>query len=285
MHQKNILIASHSLGEAITNCIITHKKNIASKITIVSLQELLFDYEIYDELSDTKNIIRWYKKGKLCISNTDHLLLNRVLYIPNTLFNHFSKSDKEYAQREFEAYIGFAFNSFAGIGNQSATGICGDHLSLPQQWHSIRKKLAIKVPHYYWGPRHKNSLPSKNNVIYSTIYNFLNWAPTNPVTADEHIFCFEKPRGEPVFILSIGKKQLITANTPLSADIKNNLQKIALKINQVLHYFISEILVFIDGKSFNFGCINHDIIKSQKNRAFNDFVCTNLINEFYRCVN
>ena len=44
-----------------------------------------------------------------------HAILNRVTYVPDKLFEKFTVEDREYAKREFEAYIGFSFNSFLGL--------------------------------------------------------------------------------------------------------------------------------------------------------------------------
>ena len=285
MIKNRILITSHSLGEAITKCVIDNKNYFDVPITIVSLQELIADYTIFDELTDLASTIRWYKGSDFCVSNRDHFLLNRVLYVPKTLFNDFIGHDKEYAQRELEAYLGFSFNAFTGVGNKSPKGGVDDVLSLPQQWTSIGNKFEMNVPNYYWGPSYSNSLKKKDNLVYSTIYNFMNWSITNHAYENEHIFCFEKPHGTPVFILSIGEKQLITSSFHLPTDMKIRLQEIAKKIYAHFNYFIFEMLIFVDGTKLNFGCINHEIIRSNKNACYDEFVCRNLINEFLKCLN
>lgn len=284
--KNNILIASHSLDEAITKCIIKNNQKFGKQLSIVSLQEFIEEYEVFDELSDSSNIIRWRNKYEQTISNTDHLLLNRVLYFPDNIFSNFTNSDKEYALRELEAYMGFAFNSFKGVGNQSAKGICAEILSLPQQWNKIEKHCGTNIPNYYWGPSYNNSLYNKNILVYSNPYNFTNWSITNGITAEEeHIFCFEKPQGDPIFILSIGSKQLISSNIPLSKSMEDSIKNLTLKINQALNYFISELLIFINGEAFTFGCLNAEIIRSNRNINFDEFVCRNLITEFYKCAN
>ena len=84
--KKNIVIASHSLSEAITSSVIKNRANLQVDVSIVLLQELVSDYEIFDELSDSSKVIRWYGKGNACISNKSHVLLNRVLFFPRTYF-------------------------------------------------------------------------------------------------------------------------------------------------------------------------------------------------------
>lgn len=130
MPQKSIVLVSHSLDEAITTCIKNNLKNLEADVKIIALQELMSDYEIFDEVNDAGTNIKWVN-GLNQISNEDYLLLNRVLYVPNSLFTNFTKLDQEYAQREFEAYIGFSFNTFNGVGNYMANGACVDSVSLP----------------------------------------------------------------------------------------------------------------------------------------------------------
>lgn len=285
MTKKNLLIVSHSLDEAITQSVQSNLSSFESKISIVSLYELIHDYEIFDEISDCGSVIRWYKGNDLCISNTDHLLLNRVLGVQTALFANFIESDQEYAQRELEAYLGFAFNSFTGIGNKSAKGAPADILSLPQQWSRIQNQFNLNIPNYYWGPHFLNSLENMNSLVYSDIYNFLNWSPHKVIPEHEHIFCFEKPPGEPVFILSIGTSQLLTSKVFLPLAIKNKIQEISVNINNYFKYFISEILLFINDENMIFGCINHEIIRSVQNKNFDQFICENLLSEFYKCLN
>lgn len=149
MSQKDLVIVSHSQNEAITKCILDNKNFFEEKIVIISLQELIFDYEIFDETSDAGTCIKWIKESGY-ISSRDYYLLNRVLYVPEKLFLDFTKADREYARREFEAYIGFAFNAFCGIGNHFPNGACSESSSLPQQWNKVYKEFGINVPEYYW---------------------------------------------------------------------------------------------------------------------------------------
>ena len=43
---------------------------------------------------DDGSIVRWYKSNGLCISSADHLLLNRVQYLPSALFKDFIENDQ-----------------------------------------------------------------------------------------------------------------------------------------------------------------------------------------------
>ena len=283
---KNLVIVSHSTRETITDCIIANRHNFDVNIQVITLEDLLFSYEIFDEVNDDCTHIRWYNKDQIFVSNASYLLLNRVMYVPDNLFVNFITSDIEYAKRELEAYIGFAFNAFVGIGNKSSNGMCVNSTSLPQQWNTIKQSISITIPNYYWGPYYNNLLNHKDNLVYSHIYDFLNWTTTDlDLGTDGNIFCFEKPIGSPVFIFSIGDKYLFTSDIILSESLKDRLKQLSKQINQIFNHFISEILIFVNDVELIFGCINHSIIRSHKNLDFNNFICENFLQEFYECAN
>ena len=262
-----------------------NKNDLDAAITIISLSEFMTDYEICDEISDAGTSIQWIKQSQQPITNKDFVLLNRVLYVPKVLFSNFAKIDRDYAQREFEAYLGFAFNAFRGIGNQVANGSCVDNISLPQQWNRVGQEFEIRTPNYYWGPCSLNPLNNQKPVVYSKIYNFLNWSVNSKPQESNHVFCFEKPPGKPVFILSIGKEQLLSSDIQLTDELKDRIKILAGQISVFFNYFISEILIFVDGDDLYFGCINPEIIRSNNHKYFNHFVCKHLVGAFYQCMN
>lgn len=284
MTTKNILIASHSYDEAITRCVMNNREYFNCEMSIVLLSDILFDFHIYDEVNDANNIVGWYKNNELFISNKSHHLLNRVLFFPESLFSNFILEDKDYAQREFEAYIGFSFNAFLGVSNKTTTGLCEKLLSMPQQWIRISKKCDVSIPKYYWGPSILNPLKG-NRIVTSDIYNYLNWNPKFNTEKQGHVFCFEKPKGAPVFVLVMGHKMLITSDIVLTASEENKILELSKNISMLMQYFISEILFFIDGLNVIFGCIHSGIIRSVKNVNFESFVIKNLIGEFRLCAN
>jgi len=285
MDKNNIVITSHSLDEAITDFINRNKNLYKNKITIILLENLIKDYEIFDELSDSANVIRWYDKEGRIISNKSHTLLNRVLYYPSDIYSSYNDNDKDYAQREFESYLGFAFNSFYGVGNKDSRGICVKIISLPMQWREVRQNFNIKTPKYYWGPTELNILNESDLLITSDIHNFINWSPGNNTTKKDNIFCFHKPVGQPVFTLTIGSKQMITTDIVISNPLKMKICRLSAKINLYFNYFISEILFFVDGNNLTFACINPQVIKSKYSQVFDTFMGDNLISEFQKCIN
>ncbi len=279
---KKLLIASLHQDEAITHCVLKHKKEFAEQVDIVLLPEILSEYEIFDELSDRGSRINWFKDSQVVISNQSHCLLNRVSFIPSALFNNFTPADRDYAKREFEAYLGYAFNSFIGIGNQTPNGICQPSVSLPQQWKRVSNSLRISVPEYYWGLKSLNNLHA--NTVYSNIYNCLNWKPNRAPENEEHIFCFQRPSGIPCFTACIGNQCFISDAQAIPAAAHKLLKTLTRKIAKQLNFFIAEMLFFIDEETITFGCVSADLIQMSKDKSFEAFVCNNLLKEITLCL-
>lgn len=279
---KKLLIASLHDNEAITKCVLGNPAIFSKSVDVVFIEQLLTEMNIYDELYDHDSIIRWYKGNELFFSNKTHHLLNRVSFIPSVLFEEFIEQDRDYAKREFEAYLGYSFNSFYGMGNKTPNGICEQLLSLPQQW-----KLAvthdIETPEYYWGLQSQN--PLSGRLVYSNIYDYLSWKSKDYQPSNNHIFCFKRPAGMPVFVTCIGRQCFIGERAGLSKTDEEHLINFSIQINNTLNYFISELLFFVDENKITFGCINTEILGATSSKGFEDFVCNNLLKEFESCLN
>lgn len=284
MSNKKLLIASSSRHEAITKWI-RENKSLDSTVDLISIGDLLNKYDIRDELNDHNAIIRWYEFNRLKYSNETHCLLNRVIYLEDELFHPFQLEDRGYAKREFEAYLGFALNSFQSPQHTSVNGICERVYSLPQQWHLVDKFLNINIPVYYRGSKYFNPFENELNVVYSNIYNFLNWSVDINKIQSKTGFCFKKPEGKPLFVLSIGDSSLITNDYELNDEQMKQIGNILHHLKTLFGYFIFELLIFVTDKKMTFGCINIEIIRSQQNPLFNDFLKHNLIQEYYKCLN
>lgn len=284
MSNKKLLIASSSRNEAITKWI--RESNLLDSIVdLIFVSELLNEYDIRDELNDNHAVISWYESNGLKYSNETHCLLNRVIYLEDELFHPFQLEDREYAKREFEAYLGFALNSFQSPQNSSVKGICERIYSLPQQWHFVDKFLNINIPEYYRGSKYINPFENEPNIVHSNIYNFLNWTIELGELENKTGFCFKKPEGRPLFVLSIGDSFLITKDYELNYEQMEQVENILQRLKTLFGYFIFELLIFVTDKKMTFGCINIDVIRSPKNPLFNDFLRRNLIKEYYKCLN
>lgn len=280
MKNKTIIIASCSEREAVTACLIKHGQAYDLTIELVLLDDLLNQFEIFDCVSDKGTSITWYKPDGRVITNQNNILLNRIMQVPDNLFLNFSERDQFYAQREFEAYLGFSLNAFTGFSNQSPNGLCGQFLSLPQQWNQVAGINDLIVPIYYWGLAKCNHLKSQERLVYSTIYNVLNWVVDTKKSIDTNendpIFCFLKTPGSPVFICCIGNKTLITTTLDLDDNFLHKIQVIVKDLNDLFSFFIYEILLFIDDDDIFFGCINLEIVQSVKNPMFESFVLSSI---------
>lgn len=285
---NKFIITTYSNKEAISECV-TKSPILKDDFKIVTLNDILNKYDIFDELSDKGPIIRWFENNKIIASNLTHAILNRVTFIPDHLFNEFIKEDKEYAKREFEAYVGFAFNSFSGVSNNCPRGLCSKILSLPEQWQKLSNLSNVFVPQYYWGPQKFNPLRS-DKIVYSDIYDFYNWSCLNTLTNYDKlkyspIFCFERPTGLPVFTLNLGSEILFTTKINLSKYLKQRIIEISKFAHSLQDSFISEALFFVENNTIFFGCINPEIIASKKNQNFDKFISKYLLVELRKCLN
>jgi hypothetical protein len=280
--QKKLLIASSSIDEAVTRTILNHHQQFDFKIDIILIHELLNDFNIFDELSDSSSIIRWFKPNQATLSNQTHLLLNRTLWMADDLFLNFVKQDREYAKREFAAYLGYSFSSFEGIGNQTVNGICDTFYSLPEQWHLLKNNQQLTTPEYYWGPPYLCHL--SRNLVHSEIDNLYHWK-TSPIKPQKnHGFCFEKPPGQPIFILMLGEQILFDANLKLSRKLQAEIRRQLKNIRACFGYFVFETLLFIKNNQIHFGCVNLNLTRAVKHPDFEAFIIKHFIPEFFKCL-
>lgn len=281
MYNK-ILVASSDINEAITNWIINNK-SLELYCDVITLNDLLNKYEIQDELNDDEVKIEWsfLLEGKK-YTNKEYSLLNRITFIENSLFENFQLIDLDYAKREFEAYLGFAFNAFKSPQYQALNGICEKIYSLPQQWQMVQNTIFMHVPEYWWSGQNFNPLANNENVVHSEIFNFLNWSST-PFKKPTG-FSFMKPIGHPVFILALGESYLLTSELSLTFTQRQIIIAIGRKLSELFKYFIFECLLFVDGDQITFGCVNIDIVRSSNNPDFNSFLQKNFLKEYFQCL-
>lgn len=289
MCSGKLIVASSSIDEAITKCLWNNQQKLGLNLDLLLIQDLLNDYDIYDEINDRGAVIKWIKSDGQVISNQDSQLLNRVTYISDNFFKTFIKQDRLYAKSEFEAYLGFAFNAFNGVGNEHYNGLCVQFHALPHQWLKIKNNKAISkklcVPNFYWGPTQYNDLTNTEHIIYSEVNNIVNWRESLCFDTNNHVFCFQKPIGQPVFTLGIGSKAMLVTDINLNQYAIDKIKKLTCQIKQQLNYFIAEVLFFVNKDYITFGCANHEIIVSDKHHQFDSFVCEHLIKEYSKCLN
>jgi|GEM_PF-2007268 len=285
LHPYRFLIASTHRDEAITRVLMKHHASLPYHCEFIFLDELLNEFNIFDTVTDEKTTITWQSKEGMCYSNKDYALINRVTYIPNDIFDAFAINDRSYAKREFEAYLGFAFNAFATTDTHTPQGIVNNYYSLPKQWQLVADIPNLTTPRYFFGDAHVAPWLNTHRLVESHIYNLYFWKITPNAQVDQRIrFCFEKPYGIPLIILLIGKKYLISkADKNLNGKTISQIETIITEIRKRIPLFIGEILLFIDDKTITFGCINPNVITTPSHTEFETFVFDHLLDEALTC--
>ncbi|MCC5792138.1 MAG: hypothetical protein JJT82_05955 [Legionellaceae bacterium] len=284
MSEKKLLVASSHRSEAITQWIL-ETDSVKAFIDIIFIDDILNNFEIRDELDKSGPTIQWRDIFGNKYSNNTHYLLNRVINIDEGLFSQFRHEDKDYAQREFEAYLGFALNAFVSPQEQAINGICERFNTLPQQWQMVKNIEGISIPNYYWGSPRYQFLSDKKNVVHSSIFDCLNWSTAQIYKEQDSSFRFIKPNGKPLFVLSIGEQDLITFGEELRTEQQARIEKLTQHMRKLFGYFIFELLLFVHEEQITFGCINIDVIQSTKNIGFQHFMQKNLVEECSKCLN
>lgn len=257
-------------SDPVTQSILQQNK---SKWTVLTLHDFIKKVNIYDECNASGVNIKWqYNKMTFC-NDKKTILYSRICHFPQSLFQDFSENDREYAQSEMEAYLGFALNSFNKLDPVIDERGCIPCYSLPQQWQSIKSsELMVAVPKYYWGDPKFNHLDSRH-LVYSGIYEYNMWSIRKKNDLESNsVFCFERPNGIPMICFVINGNVMLL-------DSKNNymghhkeIKDIARQLAKIFNYFLCEILLFVDLHEVTIGCISPYVIQSHANNKFSQFV-------------
>lgn len=255
-----ILLYSHE-KEPVTRALLSSKLDQKYGLIKLSLDTLLNQAIIIDEVSENGTKLNWTLPSGQQISNTnDFYLINRVLFAPGYLFKDFSEEDRLYAVSEFRAYLSFAIESFPCASSKpGAFGLSDNRYSLPRQWEMIRNSNhSLKSPDYYIG--NMNYCKLDGDLVYTNPFDFYFWRPNRSlVDLEQASFAFSKPQGQPVVACTIGPnirvfpcdlKESISANTQ-SLVIENTL-----KLSKLFNYPVAEILFFSDNQALTFGMIS-----------------------------
>lgn len=275
---KNFVIITSYKKDPIASVFL--KKNKVA--TVIDVKDFLNEVEIFDEVSSEKSTLSWLFQGKRINNDANTIILSRIIDMDDSLFKEFAKADKEYARAELQAYLGFALQVLPRLNLYLNEGGAENPHPLPYQWRKIKElNSSISIPSYFWGDARFNHL-NKGRLVYSDISNFTKWQINNKpeYPSEPLVFCFEKPLGDPIFVLTIGATTLVT---PVSGKINTMLEKslsaLAAQFSADFNYFISETLFFVDGESATFGNITPYVIFSPKNALFNEFVYNTIVSE------
>lgn len=274
---RPVLIYSHA-DEPITNVLFSSEFDQKFNMVKLSLDTLLKDTIIFDEFDESEVKIEWTLSSGLKIFNSkDYYIINRILSIPETLFQDFSEEDRNYSLSEFRSYLAFAIEAFPHcFSKPGAFGLSGNRFSLPRQWEIIKKSnLSVKVPNYYLGNIHYCSLAK--NIIYSEPFNYYYWKSNEKIKNAS--FAFEKPEGKPIIACIIGDEIEVfphyTSDNLSIKDIKLAKEQ-CRALSKLFDYPIAECLFFLDDLKANFGMISNIPYASRKKKWF-----SGMINSFF----
>ncbi len=284
-----VFLYSHS-EEPITSTILSSSLDIELGIIKLSLRDLLKDTLILDEIDENGAKIEWTLPSGAKISNSNKFyLLNRVLSIPEDLFNDFAEEDKAYSISEFRAYLAFSIEAFPNcLDKPGAFGLSGNKFSLPRQWNIIKKaNLDIATPiHYLGNLNFMNENDKKERWVFSTPNNYYYWKESqNSNFQNNFSFAFKKPPGVPVVCLVFGKKIEIFSyypNDEISVENYSIIKECAHEITRLFEYNIAEILFFSNACGVSFGMISN-IPYASKNKIWfssmlSSFIKTEVLN-------
>jgi len=272
-----ILLYSHS-NEPLTKALISSTLDQKCGLIKLSVEELLHETCIIDELNNDKVKISWtLPSGNEILNSNDFYLINRVLSIPEDIFNSFSEEDRLYSISEFRAYLAFAIQAFpVSFSRPGAFGLSGNRFSLVRQWEMIKgEDFVFKTPKYYLG--NMDFCPLEEDLVYTNPFDFYYWRPNqNVVDVDRASFVFSKPKGKPVVACIIGEDVNIFcyyARDEISSKTESYLKEQSLLILNLFNYAIAEILFFIEGDDFTFGMISNIPYASNKKNWFHEKTC------------
>lgn len=264
-----VLFYSH-VAEPVTQAILTSGLDKDLSLVKLSLSNLLKDTSIFDEINNDEVKIEWTLPSGEKIHNSEkYYLLNRVLSIPDELFEDFDSVDKTYSMSEFRAYLTFAIESFPKCSAKPGPfGLSGNRFSLPRQWETVSKaKLPLAVPEYYLGDL--SLIEPNSNLVYSTPHNYYFWKP-NKDLHDSSSFAFERPPGIPIICSVAGDEVEVY---PYQQDEQINssgtllFKELAFRLAHLFDSPIAEILLFFDTSLISFGMISN-IPYASKNKPW-----------------
>ena len=271
-----VLLYSHE-AEPITNIIINSDFDQTLGLIKISLDDLLNYSSIFDEIDGDVVHLNWEFKNGICIDNSNkYFLINRVISIPENLFDNFCEEDKRYAQCEFSAYITFATEVFANsFSKPGPYGLFGNRFSLPRQWDIVKKShINVNIPQYFIGDFNYCKL-KKEDLILSSPFNYYFWKKNHEGEFDKGSFFIEKPYGFPVVSYVIGDFTEVTSYDSsfiIHENITSIINKISLEISILFKFKILEILFFVDGTNITFGMVTNIPYASVKKEHFKDKV-------------
>ena len=269
--------------------IVTLMRNKVDKSNCVflSVQELLNETQIEDEIKTGQPFLHW-KWNNLTIQNRKNVhLVNRVTSLNHDLFSDFHPEDQNYAYQEFCAYLMFALEAFPSkLGAPGGYGLAGDLFPLPHQWKLIEEGLNITIPQFYVGPVQyfKNSSQKiKKPILAQSLYDYYRWHPENGLSThmakneeNKMVFIYQRPEGEPyVSFVSDQSVSLWSVQGKKKARphaIETELSSLSIEISKILKLPLAEILFFVDDHRITFGMASNIMLSLHKYQKAHDTI-------------
>jgi hypothetical protein len=278
-----ILLYSH-VNEPLTRSLLSSKLDQTHGLIKLSLEALLDQVNILDELNEYEVKIDWtFPSGEKISNSSSFYLINRVLSVPEKLFQDFAEQDRLYSLSEFKAYLAFAIEAFPNAFSRSgAFGLSGNRYSLPRQWEMIRNaKFSLKTPEYYLG--NMDFCPLNGELIYANTFDYYFWKPNRSLVDLEKVaFAFLKPQGKPLVACVVREDvQVFSCNSAdnISTIIHSLVSEKALELSHLFNYPIAEILFFAEDQSICFGMVSNIPYASSKKNWFQEKVASYFVEE------
>lgn len=243
-------------------------------VTAISLEEILSDAKIFDQIEDGIPHISWTFPKYGTITNSPAVkLINRANMIQDQLFSGFHPEDREYARTEFAAYLTFALNAFPNkLTAPGFFGLAGNQYPMPLQWARVKRlHPELGVPHYYLGrPQQCSFDAARSDIVYSNTYAYRHWRP-GPRPDVASLFAFVRPAGEPVFTFVSGPAAFVAdsaGGSALTAAQREELCALSVSIAQDFGCAIAELLFFVDKGQLTFGVLDIRPVVTDKAAAF-----------------
>lgn len=273
---KPVLLYSH-VDEPITSTILASSLVSEFDIIKISLKSLLDDISILDELVDNEIKIRWtLSSGFQVINSNSFYLINRVLSVPEELFNEFAESDRAYALSEFRAYLAFSIQAFPNSTSKpGAFGLSGNRFSLPRQWEMIKmSNFQLATPDYFLG--NLELINRTSSLVYSNPHDYYYWKPNgNHINISSQSFAFKRPVGIPLicFVTEYNCELFSYFNIEkISTDQILMIKEQGRNVSRFFDYDIAEVLFFYEDSKISFGMISCIPYASKRRQEFLPFI-------------
>ncbi len=179
-------------------------------------------------------------------------IFSRMTELPETYFLRFSEDDRDYAKREFEAFVSALVIAVSKEArSSSALGYLNGFYGLPLLWEKLRSTLSeiqVEIPVYVAGATRPQWDPLET--VESNIYDFTRWR-TNQTLQGANLF-IKRPMGRSVLIYanSIGDFALSDQSHIDSNFETVKLREISRRVLNELEIKSAEILLFINESNF-----------------------------------